>query len=260
MKILKIGERGHWVMKWQIFLNGQDYEPGFADGIFGPKTREATISFQKDYHLKPDGIVGQKTYTKAFSLGLEFVNDPSDTSKYSINYPPLPNFEYLSNTNHKFKLFGRYQYEVLQGGNIKIKGNWQKDNIKYVEIPQLKNVEGAPENCMIAFHKVAIPQLKLLFIEWEKAGLMHLVKSWHGSFVPRLVRGSTNRLSNHAFGTAFDINYKWNRLGIIPSTVGQEGSVRELVPLANEMGFFWGGHYKQRKDGMHFEIAKIISE
>jgi hypothetical protein len=51
--------------------------------------------------------------------------------------------------------------KYFRGGNIKIKGNWQKDNIKYVEIPQLKNVEGAPENCMIAFHKVAIPQLKL---------------------------------------------------------------------------------------------------
>jgi hypothetical protein len=33
--------------------------------------------------------------------------------------------------------------------------------------------------------------------------------------------------------------------------------VRELVEIANEWGFYWGGHFT-RKDGMHFEIAKIL--
>jgi hypothetical protein len=40
---------------------------------------------------------------------------------------------------------------------------------------------------------------------------------------------------------------------------GQKGSVRELVPIANECGFFWGGFFT-RQDGMHFEIGKIINE
>jgi len=31
--------------------------------------------------------------------------------------------------------------------------------------------------------------------------------------------------------------------------------VRELVASANELGFFWGGHFSQPKDGMHFEFA-----
>jgi hypothetical protein len=70
------------------------------------------------------------------------------------------------------------------------------------------------------------------------------------------VRGSKTVLSNHAFGTAFDINVNWNRLGTIPALVGQKGSVRELVQIANNNGFYWGGHFT-RKDGMHFEIAKI---
>jgi hypothetical protein len=38
--------------------------------------------------------------------------------------------------------------------------------------------------------------------------------------------------------------------------------VRELVPLANKWGFWWGGHWgyngKGRYDGMHFEVAKLI--
>ena len=71
------------------------------------------------------------------------------------------------------------------------------------------------------------------------------------------VRGSRQTLSNHAFGSAFDINAAWNGLGVIPPLVGQKGSVRELVALANENGFYWGGHFP-RRDGMHFEIAKIL--
>jgi hypothetical protein len=39
--------------------------------------------------------------------------------------------------------------------------------------------------------------------------------------------------------------------------MGQKGCVRELVPIANEFGFYWGGHFS-RMDGMHFEIAKLL--
>ena len=35
-----------------------------------------------------------------------------------------------------------------------------------------------------------------------------------------------------------------------------KGSVRQLVPIANELGFYWGGHFN-RRDGMHFEMARI---
>jgi hypothetical protein len=44
----------------------------------------------------------------------------------------------------------------------------------------------------------------------------------------------------------------------VPPLVGQKASVRELVGIANANGFNWGGHYENRKDGMHFEIAKIL--
>ncbi len=43
------------------------YEPGPADGVNGPKTKEAIKQFQKDNGLVPDGICGSKTKGK---LGL----------------------------------------------------------------------------------------------------------------------------------------------------------------------------------------------
>ena len=76
----------------------------------------------------------------------------------------------------------------------------------------------------------------------------------------RRVRGSATKLSNHAFGAALDINYAWNKLGHIPALIGSRGSLRELVPIANQLGFYWGGHYAGRKDGMHFEVAKILTQ
>jgi len=29
------------------------------------------------------------------------------------------------------------------------------------------------------------------------------------------------------------------------------------VPLANKWGFYWGGHFGGRLDGMHFEVAVL---
>ena len=74
--------------------------------------------------------------------------------------------------------------------------------------------------------------------------------------MPRYIRGSATTLSNHAWGTAFDVNYRWNQLGHVPALKGEIGSVRELVPRAHQLGFYWGGHFS-RRDGMHFEVARV---
>ena len=110
----------------------------------------------------------------------------------------------------------------------------------------------------MAFHKKAKDQLVKLWNDWETAGLIHLVKTWNGSYDPRFRRGSSTILSNHAFGSAFDINSKWNELGEIPALVGERGCVRQLVKIANDNGFYWGGHFPNEfLDGMHFEVAVI---
>ncbi len=65
----------------------------------------------------------------------------------------------------------------------------------------------------------------------------------------------------HAYGAAFDINVQWNQFNVRAALVGDKGSVRELVPIANQLGFYWGGHFRYNKhsdasDGMHFEWAR----
>jgi len=140
--------------------------------------------------------------------------------------------------------------------NIHILGTWQQDNIIDVPIPQLRKALGSKAPKTMQFHRLAAKQLQSLWHAWASAKLVDRILSYDGAFNSRFVRGSTN-LSNHAFGTAFDINARYNERGVRPALVGAKGSVRELVPIANSWGFFWGGHYQTTLDGMHFEVAVL---
>lgn len=259
MKLLKLGNKGDDVSLWQYFLIGQGYEiRGGADGDFGPATYEATVRFQQQHGLQPDGVVGNRSYGIAMTLGFGGVTD-TDKSRISQNWPPAPsNLVPLVGNAAKQNAFGTFTFKIdpKNDGSIIVTDNWAQTNMTMVTVPQLKKVTGTGDK--IYFHKKGAEQLKALWAGWEREGLLHLVKTYSGAYNPRLIRGSETNLSMHAFGTAFDINVAWNKLGAVPALVGQQGQVRELVQLANELGFYWGGHFKNRPDGMHFEIAKLL--
>jgi len=69
----------------------------------------------------------------------------------------------------------------------------------------------------------------------------------------RMIRGSTDKLSNHSSGTAIDLNARLHILG--KSGTFPEGKVPMLQVLCRKYGLKWGGDYMNRKDEMHFEIA-----
>lgn len=260
MKTLRSGSSGSDVKRWQLFLIGQGYELGTADGKFGPRTEQATIAFQTKQKLTADGVVGNNTVAKAMLLGFEVVASdlPADNT-LSPAWPPKPDFSPLVSTADRQRIFGKFTYthRPIPGNpeNIDINPMWSRHNIVRIEVPQLVGIKGAPKNGRIYVHKLVADQIVALWDAWEKADLLHLVLTWGGSYVPRLVRGGRS-LSNHAFGTAFDINVAWNRLGTRPALIGQHGSVRSLVPIAHEHGLYWGGHFS-RPDGMHFEVARV---
>jgi hypothetical protein len=58
------GSVSDWVGLVQLALKNAGFDPGLIDGKLGPNTRRAIIAFQKANNLVPDGIVGQKTWTK----------------------------------------------------------------------------------------------------------------------------------------------------------------------------------------------------
>jgi hypothetical protein len=70
----------------------------------------------------------------------------------------------------------------------------------------------------------------------------------------RQVRGSTDMLSNHASGTAVDVNALKHPLGAKDTFKPEE--VEVIRELCTKYGLRWGGDYKNRRDEMHFEIME----
>src|SRR5690349_1567998 len=66
--MLTQGSRGNDVIKLQTGLNSaypRDLPQLKADGVFGPKTREWVVKFQRNNPpLMPDGVVGPKTLAR----------------------------------------------------------------------------------------------------------------------------------------------------------------------------------------------------
>lgn len=259
MRTLRLGDKGEDVRRWETFMVGQGYYWTEVDGVFDDDLRQSTIDFQTKHELKADGTVGPMTYAEALKLGFPGVEDNSEEES-GPNWPPKPDFKPLGAAERE-QIFGKFAFKPAGNPSnpeaILITDGWGAKNIVQVPIPQLQGVSGVTGSGIVPFHAKAAPQLVALWAAWEEAGLLPLVLSWAGSWAPRFVRGSRSYLSNHSWGTAFDINAGWNGLGATPALVGKPGSVRKLVSLANEHGFYWGGWY-ERKDGMHFEVARIL--
>jgi len=56
------GASGAEVKSIQSILQGQGYNVGPIDGLYGPQTQAAVQAFQKSKGLVPDGIVGPLTW------------------------------------------------------------------------------------------------------------------------------------------------------------------------------------------------------
>lgn len=82
--------------------------------------------------------------------------------------------------------------------------------------------------------------------------------AWPGvwGYAERLVRGSTSTLSNHASGTAIDVNAPAHPLGLpthLTFTPSQILAVRAILRHCEDV-VRWGGDYRSRPDSMHLEI------
>lgn len=231
--------------------------------------------FDKTYQWVKDHIPGRPSLPGAPTIGGAPTTPPKAGGVVLPQFPPPaaalndPPYPPLVSNAARTALFGSFDYESDPSNDnperIRIIGGWREKNIIWVPVPQLKGIPGVeydgspfPRVAGMWFHRLGAHQLQGMWTDWERAGLLHYVKTFEGSFAPRFVRGSQTNLSNHCFGNAFDINYAWNTLGATPAQWGERGSVRELVPISIKWGFYWGGFYHTRKDGMHFEVARLM--
>lgn len=79
---------------------------------------------------------------------------------------------------------------------------------------------------------------------------------WPGvwGYAERLIRGSSATLSNHASGTAIDMNAPRHPLGVVGTfSTAQVRAIHDIVAFTNG-AIRWGGDYIGRRDEMHFEV------
>jgi len=269
------------VQRWQYFLLKQGIsEVGSIDADFGPGTEKATSLFQVKRGLPNTGKLDKATLDLAQTLGYTVQPNNYYTSK-PAGFPKKPtSLTSPSNAsrNNYFTCFNFMQQPfpprpdaeaIVQKGSCDGSENdWVKAHIITIDIPQLKFARGYAGR--FRCHSKAAPMFAALFARWEADDLLHLILSYEGCFVPRYIRGSSPGpaghglkkssavadLSNHSFGSAFDINFNDNQRGHPAAAFGARGCVRELVESANAMNIYWGGHFGTI-DGMHFEIAKL---
>lgn len=123
-----------------------------------------------------------------------------------------------------------------------------------------------PAEIGIKSYKVEGTSLKLRCAEKVEPLLLNFAKEFNELIEPleggglddwgycyRMVRGTTDKLSNHSSGTAIDLNASKHPLGKVGTF--DAAKVPMIRALAKKYGLTWGGDYKNRKDEMHFEIA-----
>ncbi|MGZ3457049.1 MAG: peptidoglycan-binding protein [Archangium sp.] len=72
---LRLESRGPEVAELQRRLLAAGFDPGLADGIFGPRTETAVKAFQQSRGLVVDGIVGPRTWN---ALGIHVEGEPPE--------------------------------------------------------------------------------------------------------------------------------------------------------------------------------------
>jgi len=175
------------------------------------------------------------------------------TPNPGISRPVCPDGIKPLSTAERVALFGHFDYEAdpIPGDpeHVKVLGDWRAKNIAGARLPAF----GGKPARVVGVHVKLVERVESLFQTLAENDLLGDIVSWNGSYNPRFIRGSTVKLSNHAWGTACDINAPQNRLGTEGATWGQPGCVWRIVPIALAHGFFWGGWFRSRLDDQHFE-------
>jgi hypothetical protein len=232
----------------QIGMKERGFYSGAIDGIWGPVSERAFRAVETTFAPAPPRV-------SDIAAGASRV--PGEAPGIRETHP----MHAALSADERARLFGgpfRWRPKPEPGNReaIEILDGWEEENIVSVELPGLRKIGNGGFHRM-RWNKRCVRQLVALWDAWDRSGLLKHILTYDGSFVARTLRGSSTSLSDHAYGTAFDLNCDWNGLGELPAKAGTRGSVRELVPLAHAHGFYWGGHFT-RLDGMHFEVCKIL--
>lgn len=138
---------------------------------------------------------------------------------------------------------------------------WESSNLEVVrDLPC-----GIPK---MYVHRLIEQPLRAALARAEATGWSPKVKVV-GCFQPRLIRGSSTRMSTHTLAIAIDLDPDDNKLVECPSNplaLWPVGDARRVDPGPRTIpdvvvacfkaeGWFWGGEFHDRYDPMHFQFC-----
>ena len=190
-----------------------------ADGDFGDETASAVRLWQLDFHV--DGTL--------------------DESEMHALFPPAPAGSFPEVLNGQRAVVEKYG---KPWDNVEA---WKEKWIAPVVLPpELKRLA---KRGRIWTNKDLVPVYDSIFEEIVDVGLARHLKTYHGCFNVRKIRGSGSQWSSHSWALAIDLNYADNRMGSEPKM--HPG----IVEIFERHDFVWGGRFKQ-KDGCHFQRVR----
>lgn len=101
--------------------------------------------------------------------------------------------------------------------------------------------------------KRAAPLLIAAAADWHRH-IEPLREGWCWSYNYRVING-TQTLSNHASGTAIDLNAPRHPMGVPARQTMKRRQIRRAKWIARRYGLEWGGTWADRPDAMHYEVA-----
>lgn len=154
-------------------------------------------------------------------------------------------------------LFGKFEYKHLPNPlspeRILITDDWTKNLVK-VPLGKLANLKPGVVNTWL--HRLVAPKFEHLLLELEKANCLKDILTFDGGYVSRFMRGRVGKLSSHAWGSAIDLNARWNPLGRPGAKIGEQGYMGRVAEIAEANGWAWGGRWS-RRDDMHLEVITL---
>ena len=231
MKVLRKGDFGEEVKQWQLFLQSAGYKVHPADGAFGPLTERETFKFQTANGLKPDGVVGPKTW--------QFITTVSNNTPLSQKWPKQG---YTSMVNF-YGPVGENQTSLELPYAMRLA--WDKNiTIKKITCNQ---------KCAQAFYTIFENTLKTY-----GAKEIQLLKLdvFGGCLNVRKMRGGS-AWSIHSWGAAIDLDPDNNQLKwTSPKATFSRKDYNEFWKIVQEVGGTSLGQARNF-DWMHFQLAYL---
>ena len=254
LPILKLGSTGLYVEWLQRNLNGLGGNfNGFGiDGVFGPKTQVAVMSYQDEYKLLRDGIVGPATW-KVLTDNVKAVQKLLNARGYNAGYPDGWFGQTTTNSVIRFQRNNGLYPEGIVNPRTRRKlfNPHPKDNYEY-----------RPSSNSINSLNPHVAQLARRFLDLTRANgmdvrIIAVFRSWdesdrlfaQGRTTPgQIVSNARGGESYHNWGLAFDAAPFEN--GVISSDTEK---FKKMGRLGEQVGLEWGGTFKDLVDYPHFQ-------